>query len=134
MGPGTQLDERHLSEEMGISRTPLRSAIAQLVREGLVEYFPYRGNFVRTWTKRQINDLFEVRISLEKLVVRLAIPKLSTEDIDHIRAILDDVERSLEADDLEGYAHADRRFHRFLSQQTQNQTLIEILERMSNQI
>lgn len=131
---GTQLDERTLSKEIGVSRTPLRGAISQLVREGLVEYYPYRGNFVKSWTRKEIEDLFEVRLALEALAVRLAVPKLSNEDIDQIRAILIEVESALQAGDLEGYGEADARFHRFISQKTTNDTLINMLDRMSLQL
>lgn len=131
---GTQLDERTLSKEIGVSRTPLRGAISQLVREGLVEYYPYRGNFVKAWTKKEIEDLFEVRMALEALAVRLAIPKLSNEDIEHLRQILTDVEVALRDEDLEEFGEADARFHRFISQKTTNDALISMLDRMSLQL
>lgn len=134
LGPGTQLDELLLSAELGISRTPLRSAINQLARDGLVEYVPYRGNFVRKWSLKEIEDLFQVRIALEMLAVRLAIPKLSNEDIDEIGAILDQVDQTLLQEDLPAYAEADRRFHRYIIDKTGNRTLIDTLERMSLQI
>lgn len=130
----TQLDERTLSEEIGISRTPIRSAISQLTRQGLVEYFPYRGNFVRNWTIDEVNDLFEVRISLETLAVRLAIPKLSDEDIAHIEGILNDMDDALVQGDLEQFGQADAIFHRTISEKTRNRTLIETLERLNLQI
>lgn len=132
--PGTQLDERSLAEEMGVSRTPLREAIGQLVSEGIVEYRPYRGNFVRTFTVKEINDLFRVRIALESLAMRLAIPKLSQEDIGHIRAILDDVQAALDRNDIEGYNEADGRFHYTIIHTTGNVPLMEALDRLGGQI
>src|SRR5690554_8132457 len=106
---GAQLDERALATQLEVSRTPLREAIAQLVRENMVEYRPYRGNFVRTFTSRQARDLYLVRKSLESLAIRLAIPKLSLEDIDRVRAILTQVNEALEANDMNAFADADRR-------------------------
>jgi DNA-binding GntR family transcriptional regulator len=134
IAPGTQLDERELAERMGVSRTPLREAIAHLVKEGIVEYRPYRGNFARTFTVQEVNDLYTVRRALESLAVRLAIPKLSQEDIERIGAILDKVHDALERGDMEMYSEADGRFHHTIIQLTRNQTLIEVLDRLGSQI
>ncbi len=131
---GAQLDERFLAEQLGVSRTPLREAIAQLVKEGLAEYQPYRGNFVRTFTAKQVNDLYLVRKSLESLAVRLAMPKLSLEDTDRLRAILEAVFAALDAGDMEAFAEADRRFHQFFAQAAQNETLLHTLDRLSAQV
>lgn len=131
---GAQLDERLLAQDLGVSRTPLRSAIAQLVREGLIEYVPYRGNYVRRWTKKEVDDLFRVRIALESLAVKLAIPKLSNEDIERIRVILDEVDAALSAGDMERFSDADSRFHAFIHRKADNKTLIEALARISLQI
>ncbi len=131
---GTQIEERVLADEMGVSRTPLREAIGQLSNEGIIEYRPYRGNFVRTFTVKQVNDLYEVRKALESLAIRLAIRKISQEHIEEIRTILDDVQAALEHDDIEGFSEADRRFHNAIIAITGNETLQEALDRLSAQI
>ena len=131
---GTQIEERVLAEEMGVSRTPLREAIGQLSNDGIIEYRPYRGNFVRTFTAKQVNDLFHVRKALEVLAIRLAIPKISQEQIEQIRLILDDVQEALDNSDLDAYGEADRRFHDAIAAITINETLQESLERLSAQI
>jgi DNA-binding GntR family transcriptional regulator len=131
---GTQIEERQLAEEMGVSRTPLREAIGQLSNEGIIEYRPYRGNYVRTFTAKQVNDLYQVRMALESLAMRLAIPKLSQEHIHKIRLILDDVQRALHNEDMDGYNEADRRFHKAILDISGNETLKEALGRLSAQI
>ncbi len=131
---GMQIEERVLAEEMGVSRTPLREAIGQLSNEGIIEYRPYRGNFVRTFTAKQVNDLFHVRKALEVLAIRLAIPKISQEHIEQIRVILDDVQAALDTSDLDAYGEADRRFHDAIAAITINETLQESLDRLSAQI
>jgi DNA-binding GntR family transcriptional regulator len=132
--PGAQLDERELAEQLGVSRTPLREAIVHLVREGMVEHRPYRGNFVRTFTAKQVNDLYQVRMALESLAVRLAVPKLSDEDIDYIGAILDEVQQALAQGNMNAYSNADRRFHEFIARCTGNEFLIDSLNRLGAQI
>lgn len=131
---GTQLDERELSKKLGVSRTPLREAIAMLARVGLVEHFPYRGNYVKQWSAKQVQDLYIVRKSLEILAVHIATPKLSNEDIDHIRDVLTVAENALVEGDLETFAEADNRFHSMIVLKSGNKTLIDMLDHLSTQI
>jgi len=131
---GTQLDERELSQKLGVSRTPLREAITTLAREGLVQYAPYNGNFVKEWDVKQVEDLYIVRRALEVLAIQLAIPKLSNEDIDKIHAIVSKAGRALDENDLLAFAKFDSQFHEFIVQKTGNETLIDSLKRLSLQI
>jgi DNA-binding GntR family transcriptional regulator len=131
---GTQLDERTLAAQLGVSRTPVREAIIQLVREGLVDYFPYRGHFVKMWTPKEVNDLFEVRKVLEALAVRLAVRKLSQEDIEELHTIVSEIQDTLRRGDIDGFSDADRMFHNTIIQKTGNQTLIDGLDRLDCQI
>ena len=131
---GTQLDERTLADQHNVSRTPVREAIIRLVREGLIEYYPYRGHFVKTWTVKQVQDLFEVRKALEALAIRIAVRKISDEDIDEISAILNDVDQAIKDNDLKTYGEADKRFHQTIINKTDNQTLIDALNQLTAQI
>lgn len=132
--PGEQLDERSLATDLEVSRTPVREAIGQLVGEGIVEYRSNRRNYVREFTVKQVDDLFQVRSALEVLAIRLAMPKISQEIIDRIHHILDQVESALARGDLAAYSDADRDFHNTIVHLTGNETLITALERLSFQI
>lgn len=131
---GEQLDERTLATTLQVSRTPVREAIGQLVREGIVEYRPYRGQSVRTFTVRQINDLFLVRSALEALAVRVAMTKMSQEVDLQLRAILDRMQEALNREDIEAYGEADREFHATIINLTGNESLIGALDRLGFQI
>lgn len=131
---GEQLDEQALTQELGVSRTPLREAIGKLVKEGLVEHRPYRGNFVRSFSAKQVSDLFEVRKVLEGLAIRLAIAKLTDAHVAAFRAILDDVQAALDTDDMLAYSAADRGFHNLVRDIADNESLTEVLDRLSVQI
>jgi len=131
---GTRLDEQQLAEELGVSRTPLREAITRLVKDGLVENRPYRGNFVRRFTAEEVHDLYEVRKQLESLAVRLAIPHLTEDAIAELQGILREIEAALEARDLEAYGLADQQFHETIAQLSGNTTLITILHQLGGQI
>ncbi|MGH8164513.1 MAG: GntR family transcriptional regulator, partial [Rhodanobacteraceae bacterium] len=108
MAPNARLDEQALADAMGVSRTPIREAIGKLTREGLVEYRPYQGNFIRAFTARQVNDLYEVRKALEMLAMRCAVPRLSDANVGELKAILDAVHDAYKRGDLVAYGTADR--------------------------
>ena len=78
LGPGTELAEVALSELLGVSRGPLREAIGRLAAEGLVTVRPRRGAVVRSLSKQEFVELYQVREALEMLAVRLAVPNLVT--------------------------------------------------------
>lgn len=132
--PGTRLDEQQIAEELGVSRTPLREAISKLVKDGLVDHQPYKGNYVRRFTAKEVFDLYEVRKGLESMAVRLAIPRLTNESITEMRTILREIRTALEASDLEAYGFADKRFHDVIAQLSGNKTLINMLVHLSGQV
>src|SRR5688500_10178007 len=69
--PGDPMPELVLAQEFGVSRTPIREALKQLENEGLVEIRPRVGTFVRTPTRREIVELFQLKESLEGLAANL---------------------------------------------------------------
>src|SRR6266446_5488267 len=77
--PGAELAEVALSEQLGVSRGPLREAIGRLASEGLVTVRPRRGAVVRSLSKQEFVELYQVREALEMLAVRLAVPRLGAD-------------------------------------------------------
>jgi DNA-binding GntR family transcriptional regulator len=126
--PGAQLDEQALSARLGISRTPIRAAIARLTQEGLVVNLPYRGAFVRQFTAEEIDGLFTARAVLEALAARTAAARLTDEQLAAIRSLLEECEAALDEGDLAAFGQADARFHRALADASGNVTLVEVLE------
>lgn len=126
-GPGQRLDETTLAKRMGVSRTPLREAISWLASEGVVEHRPYQGNFVRTFTPKQVHDLYEVRKSLESLAVREACTRMGEAEIEKLRQIVETCHGALDAGDMEEFEAADRRFHQEIAEQSRNEMLIKSL-------
>jgi DNA-binding GntR family transcriptional regulator len=128
LAPGEQLDEQLLASRLGVSRTPLRAAIARLAQEGLVVNLPYRGAFVRRFSVEEIDGLYEVRATLEVLAARKAAARLTPDELETIAAILDECRAALAAGDVDAYGRADARFHRALAEASGNPTLVETLD------
>jgi DNA-binding GntR family transcriptional regulator len=70
--PGQRLEEERLARAMGVSRTPLREALASLARDGLVDAVPHRGFRVPALSVEVVRDLYPIIGSLEALAVRLS--------------------------------------------------------------
>lgn len=85
---GSQLVEVTLAQKLGVSRTPVRSAIKRLEVEGLVNSIPNRGAFVVTPTPKEIEETFEVRAQLECMAVELAAINCSDEQIQELGSLV----------------------------------------------
>ena len=97
---GAPLDEKALTEKLRVSRTPFREALGTLSKEGLIEIKPYRGFFVRSFSKKETEDLYELRKTLECFAVELAVPQMSDRHIADFERILDEAIAALKADDM----------------------------------
>lgn len=85
---GQRINEAELSRHFGISRNPIREAIRKLEERGLLISSPRRGTFVRSFSKKDVEDYFSFRIAIESFAVRQAIPKLTDANIEELRSII----------------------------------------------
>lgn len=131
---GAPIDEKELTEKLQVSRTPFREAIGTLAKEGLIEIKPYRGFFVRSFTRKEIDDLYELRKTLECFAVELAVPRMSDRDIAGLEKVLDAAVEALRNRDMETYGLRDREFHETIAERSENAALIETLSRLALQI
>ncbi|HEY5720167.1 MAG TPA: GntR family transcriptional regulator, partial [Gammaproteobacteria bacterium] len=124
---GTRLDEASLAARFGVSRTPVREALNQLVSSGLVELRPRRGATVAAPGLKQLLEMFEVMAELEGLCGRLAARRMSEEERDLLQAAHDGSQVHVDHGDSDGYYEANVAFHeaiyagchnRFLAEQT----------------
>ncbi|UJW86229.1 GntR family transcriptional regulator [Devosia sp. SL43] len=131
---GTPLDEKALTEKLQVSRTPFREALGTLAKEGLIEIKPYRGFYVRSFSRKEVEDLYELRKTLECFAVQLAVPHMSDRHIQTFERILDEAVAALEDGDLAVYGARDRVFHETIAELSGNAALIETLNRLALQI
>ncbi|CFX05816.1 Transcriptional regulator, GntR family [Candidatus Filomicrobium marinum] len=106
-----KLDERDLSARFGISRTPLREALAQLDQEGLVKVVARRGIFIVRKTKAEVLDMITVWAALEGMAARLACSAASADDIAALHRLVDDYGQDEVAMRLGEYSDANITFH-----------------------
>ena len=134
--PGERLMEISLANKLGVSRTPIREAIRMLEHEGLVVMVPRRGAHVAEITRQELNDVLEIRKTLEVLAIQRACANMTDRDIRQLReaeeafAIL--VERK--DADITALGEADEHFHDIIYQGTNNRRLIQILNNLREQM
>jgi DNA-binding GntR family transcriptional regulator len=105
-----RLDERRLSEGLGVSRTPIREAMTLLEQEGFVRTRPRRGIFVVRKTKREIIEMITVMAALESMAARLAAERSSTEEIAGLHRLMDRFSNGTDGE-LAEYSDANIAFH-----------------------
>jgi DNA-binding GntR family transcriptional regulator len=109
--PGARLNERELSEQLGVSRTPLREAFRLLAAEGLLLQMPNRGVQVVTLSREDVRHAFEVMASLEGLAGELAATRVTEADLDELKGLQDDLETAHRRLDLPAYYRVNRAIH-----------------------
>jgi DNA-binding GntR family transcriptional regulator len=125
--PGENLVELRISEEMGVSRTPIREAIHQLELEGLVSVVPNKGAVVSGISDKDIEDIYEIRRSIECLAARWAAMHATDGELDDIGEILDLEEFYTARQDFPHILQLDSRFHQQLFQACKSKPLIHVL-------
>ena len=108
---GSKLTEAAICKRYGVSRTPVREAFRQLEADGLIENVPNRGAFVTGLTKRDISDLFDLRSLFEIQAVEWAIKRMTEEDIDVLREIVEFMEFYTLKDDIDKVLSFNTQFH-----------------------
>lgn len=126
--PGSKLDERSLANEFGVSRTPIREALTQLVSAGLAKSKPRSGAVVREIEPARVSSLCEASILLESLCARLAASRITTVELGRLRRIHQICESHHKAGNIEGYALENRKFHSAIIAATQNVDLVDSVE------
>ncbi len=121
--PGSELQEVALSASLGVSRGPIREAIGRLAAEGLVTVRPRRGAIVRALSTDEFLEAYQVREALEVMAVRLAVPRLTPEDLAVLEEHVDEMTSCAERGDTQGFFEANTGFHRAFFDMSGNRML-----------
>ncbi len=132
--PDTHLQEAHVAELLGMSRTPVRSALAALANEGLLVPGPWRGYKVRSFTLDEIANAYSVRATLEGMVCRvLAETGLTDSALKNLKSILESGDKLLAVSkarkqDIKDWMHVNDLFHSALAGECGNDFLARMIE------
>jgi len=122
--PGERINEVHLSQQLGVSRTPLREALARLAHEGALETIPRIGHFVRPLTVAEIEQLYQIRPLLDPEALRLAgLP--SKEKIARLRDINESIAAAKDPDEV---ISTDDEWHIELISDCPNKILVDLIK------
>jgi DNA-binding GntR family transcriptional regulator len=127
LAPGERLVEAQLSAELGVSRMPVREALRALAAEGVVTIEPRRGATVTVYTPEQIQELVEVRATLEALNAKLAARRHDPAQMARLRQLLADGSAISETTDLTQVNRENTNFHEVLAQVAANSVLSDMV-------
>ena len=125
-----RLDERKLAQDFGISRTPVREAMAQLESEGFVRSVPRRGIYVVRKTKHEVIEMITAWAALESMAARLITETASDEEISGLRRMFATFEDGAVAAKLDEYSEVNIEFHQTIIRLSHNQVLIHLAENL----
>jgi len=118
--PNSQLVEKRLAEEMGVSKSPIREALLRLEREGLVYTIPFKGCFVAKITPQDLQETFQLREALETYCVQQGCEAFSGKEINRLKEILVEGDEALQANDVNRCYSVNTLFHDTLVSNTKN--------------
>ena len=114
--PGQRLQEVDLANQLHVSRSPVREALRQLAADGLVIEIPNKGVYVKTFTAKDIDEIFDVRLMLESYAIRRSPQNMTDGQRAHLMEILQVLEQTHESWDLDRYVVADDDLHKQIIQ------------------
>ena len=124
--PDSRIVETQVARELGTSQAPVREALRGLAAIGVVEITPFRGARVRRPTRRELLEAYAVRSALETLAARLAVPRMTDDDLAELGGLMDRMQAAAAADDGHAVAEADARFHGRIVELADNGTLAKV--------
>ena len=132
--PGERLMEIQLADELGVSRTPVREAMRKLELEGYVIMLPRRGTYVANISIRDINEVFEIRTTLDALASGLAAERITEEELEQLERLLVSIGENIETRNMKKVVEDDMEFHDLLYKASRNQRLVGIISNLREQM
>lgn len=132
LAPHTRLVELQFAAEFGVSRTPVREALKRLTADKLVNADPVRGLVVHEPEPHEIQEVYLVREVLEGLATRLAAQRITPEEIQRLRAILDSMHEGLQSGQTDLVVNANMAFHDIIYRAAGNATLSRLARDLSD--
>lgn len=128
--PGERINEVQIANDLSVSRSPVRSAINELVGEGLLESVPNKFVKVRQLTEKEIIDIYEFRVIVEKYAIEKVIALLDDKMLAVLWKFREQFEDCGTYEQLSEYVEVDSRFHNFLVESSGNKVVLDTLHRV----
>ena len=130
--PGSLLAEKHLMDDLGIGRTPIREALQRLAIERLVDHLPNRGMLVSEISATSVQQIYEFRTLIDGYAAWLAATRATKREIAEIRQVHEELVHATEMDDIDAYVALDSQFYSSLSAAAHNILVAEAVPRIFN--
>ena len=131
---GELYNEKAIAADLGISRTPVREALLELASQDLIIFLPRRGLMVNRFTRRDVDEIFELRKAIELAAVEKVTVAAPPFDLFEIEDALLSQRKAVKQKDYLAFMEADRLFHTRFSELTNNRRIISILENIRDMI
>jgi len=132
--PGSAIDMRKTSKELGVSKTPLRDALLQLEMEGFVTIFPRSGVVVNILSREDIKDYYEIIGALESTALVLAFERVRESEIESMEKQIRGMERALEVNNFDAYYEKNLGFHDIYLDLCGNENLVNIVRTLKKRL
>ena len=132
VAPGDQLSIADLSEQLDVSRTPVREALLRLESDGLVRAVARVGFFVTEVTKRDLRELFILRELLEGHAAEIAAPMVTDADLEELESLHRKSTTLAESGDRRGFIEYETMFHQYILDRCGNRRLIDMMDSLND--
>lgn len=112
--PGDHIVEASITEQMQVSRTPVREALILLEQQSLVVSYPNRGYFVQAFTEEDVREIFSMRANLENFAAELNIDRFTEDDYLTLEGMITRQKAAIETGDFKHVRSIDMGFHRYI--------------------
>ena len=134
MLPGDRINETAVAERYGVSRGPVREACRRLEEAGMVDFVVNKGVFVKTLTLDDALEIYQIRATLFAFAGRILAKRLTDKQFVELVRLMEDVERAVEADDVEGCDAGNLAFHSALVEFTGYRRLVRLYDSMNREL
>jgi DNA-binding GntR family transcriptional regulator len=134
LAPGTFLAERQLAARLGMSKTPVRSALERLESEGFISISPQQGAIIRDLSLGEVADQYEIRVALETVVARNLAGRLGGEQVARVRANLEAQRQNLGVGSVERGVALDEEFHALFCVFLGNREILRVMGQLGDKV
>ncbi len=132
--PGAFIREQEISEAIGVSRTPVREALARLFSERFLERIPHRGYKVPDEPWEALLEVYPIIAALEVLAGTLAVGQLDEDDVSQLKKINEELRKAGRRQDVQALVDANNSFHHVLCKRSGNQRLTDLLDQLRAEV